>query len=80
MDGKVMNNLQFIDFFLTFLTLLGKGLSDFNEVHALLSSIDLLDERLQITSAEHVDDDTKNLLIFGKLVVLDLFMGDFNFS
>jgi hypothetical protein len=74
---------RFIDFFArTLLTLLGEILSDFDEVHALLSSVDLLDERLQITRAEHVDD-TRSLLIFGKksssLVELDLFDGDLNF-
>lgn len=43
------------------ITLLGKVLSDFHQVHALLTTIDLIDERLQVTSAEHCDDDVLSM-------------------
>lgn len=39
------------------ITLLGKVLSDFHQVHALLTTIDFVDERLQVTSTEHCDGD-----------------------
>jgi hypothetical protein len=47
-------------------------LSDFHQIHALLSRIDLLDERLQVTGAEHFDDN-RNLLIFWKFVALGMY-------
>jgi hypothetical protein len=47
-------------------TLLSEILSNFHQVHTLLSRIDLLEEGLQVTGAEHADD-TWNLLIFGNL-------------
>lgn len=37
-------------------TLLGEVLSDFDQVYALLSAIDLFNKRLQVAGAEHSDD------------------------
>lgn len=44
-------------------TLLRKVLSNFDQIHALLTSIDLLNECKQVTSAEHLDDTRLQMIL-----------------
>ena len=67
-SANYYQNIDFSDFCIV-RTLLSKVLSDFHQIYALLSTIDLLDQCLQITGAEH-GNQTCLLLIPKCLVVV----------